>query len=150
PGFRGAAMMRSTSLTSVLLPLLLAGALSLGPGHAQEVRTVIGTSAAERYAAEVVELSRLQRAGDPASKIELARRLLQGTLISATNPLPRVDLERAEALADEVIALNDPAFQQRALSLKADVLARLDTPAALAERDEIRTMLARQGYAPVI
>src|SRR5690606_26365822 len=71
PGFRGAAMMRSTSLTSVLLPLLLAGALSLGPGHAQEVRTVIGTSAAERYAAEVVELSRLQRAGDPASKIEL-------------------------------------------------------------------------------
>jgi len=143
-------MMRPASLTTVLVPLLLAGALSLAPAQAQEVKTVIGTSAAERYAAEVVELSALERAGDPASKIELARRLLQGTLISATNPLPRVDLDRAETLADEVIAGNDPDFIQRALSLKADILGRRNTPPSLAERDDIEATLAHAGYAPVI
>ncbi len=143
-------MMRSASLASVLVPLILAGALSLGAAEAQEVNTVVGTTAAERYAAEVVELSALEQAGDPTSKIELARRLMQGTLISATNPLPRVDLDRAEALADEVIAGNDPAVVLRALSLKADILTRRNTPAALAERDEIKATLARQGYAPVI
>ena len=142
-------MMRSASLTSVLVSLILAGGLSLGATQAQEVTTAIG-STAERYAVEVAELSALERAVDPASKIELARRLMQGTLISATNPLPRVDLDRAETLADEVVATNDPAFALRALSLKADILSRRNTPASLAERDEIRAMLAREGYAPAI
>ena len=144
-------MMRSASLTSVLVPLLFAGALGLGaPVQAQELRSAIGSPTAERYAAQVVELSALERAGDPASRIELARRLMQGTLISATNPLPRADLDRAERLVDEVIAGNDPAFIQRALSLKADILGRRGTPAALAEHDEIEAGLAREGYAPVI
>jgi len=143
-------MTRSTPLSTVLLRLALAGALSLGTAQAQEVNAVIGSSAAESYATEAAELSALERAGDAGSKIELARRLMHGTLISATNPLPRPDLDRAEALLDEVIGGGDPLYGHRALSLKADILVRRGTPAALAQRDEIKATLARQGYAPAI
>ncbi len=142
-------MTRHSPLATVLAHLAVIGVLSFGTAHAQEVDAAIG-SVAERYETEAAELQQLEQAGDLGSKIELARRLMRGTLTSATNPLPRVDLDRAEALLDEVIAGNDPLYGHRALSLKGDILSRRGTPEALAQRDQIRQTLALQGYAPAI
>lgn len=143
-------MTPSSSLARILVQLAFVGALSLGPVQAQEVDAIIGTSVVARYEAEQFELEQLEQSTDPADRIELARRHMRGTLISANNPLPRTDLDRAEAIVDEIITGGDVALVQRALSLKADILTRRNTPEALARRDEIKKMLAKQGYAPAI
>lgn len=143
-------MTRSSSLSSILFRLALIGAVSFGTVEAQELETVLGTTVAERYQSELDRIGELERLGDPESKIELARLFMRGTLTGVDNPLPRPDLDRAQALLDEVIAGPDRAFAHRALSMKADVLARRNTPEATAERDAIRARLVAEGYAPAI
>ena len=143
-------MIRSSALRSILLRLALLGAITLGPAQAQEVETAIGTSVAQRYEAELAQLDALQRSADPEKKLELARLFMNGTMTSATNPLPHPDLDRAEAVLDEIIAGPDKLLAQRALSQKADVLGRRATAEADAERDQIRARLVEEGYAPAI
>lgn len=143
-------MTRSSSLRNILVRLALLGVFSFGPVHAQELATALGSSVAQRYEAERAQIGQLERSTDPEKKIELARLFMNGIMTSETNPLPHPDLDRAETLLDEVIAGPDKVLAQRAMSLKADVLGRRESPEALAERDSIRAKLVQQGYAPAV
>ncbi|HEY9009856.1 MAG TPA: SEL1-like repeat protein, partial [Devosia sp.] len=142
-------MSKTSSLTTILVRLAMLGVIGLAPVQAQEVDAALD-AAAIRYKAEAAELAQLEAATDPESRIKLAQRLAQGTMTGPANPLPRFDLDRAESLLDEIIAGGDPKHQQRALSLKADILGRRGTPEAAAARDRIKLDLARNGYAPAI
>lgn len=137
-------------LNRILVHLSFIGVAMLGQTHAQEVADAVAAAAAARYQAESAELKKLELSGTSASRLELARLLMRGTVTSPTNPLPRPDLDRAETLLDEVITSDDKTLAHRALSLKADLLGRRNSPAALAERDAIKSRLVLEGYAPAI
>jgi TPR repeat protein len=137
-------------LSRTLVHLSFIGMATLGQSYGQELDQRIGAAIAERYEAEADQIYQLELSGDPASKLELARLLLRGTLTSPTNPLLRPDLDRAETLLDAVIESNNKELAQRALSMKADLLGRRGTAEALAERDHIRARLVTGGYAPAI
>lgn len=137
-------------LSRILVHLSFIGVAMLGESRAQEVGEAVAAAAAARYAAEAAEVRRLESSGTSASRIALARLLMRGTVTSPTNPLPRPDLDRAQTLLDEVIASADKALAQHALSLKADLLGRRNTPTSLAERDAIKARLVLEGYAPAI